>query len=421
MRFLRKLFCQEKIRSDLPKSFCLRVLAPTHKMRSRSTGSADSEPLRVPGKAAVHSDSTVVSCAVLRESVTCRLRNGPAPSHVLLSWVIDVALWASVFWRDYSGADGMFHCTVSHFVLVLPMSDVAALFIPRDLVHWYDLFRFTGALQVAALTVQLWMNGIDGTSMTLSLVRLCLCGLRAGHALHGMMLHFDWTVGDEEEGGAATNPTASVNGEVTTAGGPSAAVLVERRPTSGTGATKGARRSLVKDYVVKKLFGHHLRLLFTYCVAMPGPQGKYDEFVTGAIFALFAATVRSTHNLYGETRGEGPLTSFQAADALNFFIKSFFLERLIGSTKEVAQFVGTSSPTSKNAQIGVSSSSTASRNGVKRAMMLRGLWLASMCFVLAIQWPFMFSMFSQAPLPFIHAGAEISLALKAIMRLNWRF
>lgn len=424
---LRRIPCCARVASTPKFSVCLRWITPagtsitlkhpcmkSDALRSRSTGSIDTKP-----------PAPTTSLQQLRELVVCKQVGGPSLLHLVLAWLIDIAMWVAVYCRDYAG--GMYQCTVSHFVIVLTMSDVAALYIPRDLQHWCDVFRLTGALQVGALTVQLWMNGIDDPRWWVSALRLLFCGLRALHAFYGLCIHFDWSVTQRSispvrASGAFRPATPS-------------SVVSKRKP----------RASFVKDVIVKIFFGTHLKNLWHYCHAMPGPQGKYEEFVTGAIFALFAATVRSTHNTFGETRAEGPLTSFQAADALNFFVKIFFFERLMGTTKEfilaasepvdAAPPSGNNNNGSTNSNVAVGSDisnggdeSTSpltmklqrTKRQVVKVMRWRGLWFAFMGFALAVQWPFMWTMYSEAPLPYIHAGAELSLFMKAHMRMMWR-
>lgn len=271
-------------------------------------------------------------------------------SHVIIAFVVDVAMWALLFFREY-GMDTMYNCTISHFVVVLPMSDVFSCFISRSLWHWVDVFRIFGALQVLALTVQLLMNGVDGSNHLLSGLRIVFALLRVAHGISGVRAGF-----------RLSDPTqSSLHGK-----------LVPKLLTTAKGNTQK---------------------LFLLCETTPGPQNKYAEFIQAFFFATWAATVRSTHNMFGEMRVEGPLTSFQAADALNFFVKLFFYDRLV----------------------------SASTADARRGMRLRGVCYLFMALVLLLQWPWMWKMFSEAPLPYIHIFAEIGLLQNAHRRLTWRF
>lgn len=285
---------------------------------------------------------------------------GPSAMHLAVAFVIDTLLWAAVFLRPYQRGLMCYHCTVSHFVMVLPMGDVALLFVPSRFRHWMDLFRLVGALQVGALTLQLWMAGIDGGGggplavlppVAVTLLRLVLCAARGLHALWGLWLHFDVPEDDE-----------------------SVVVVLGRR-----------RSSRVATFV-----RHHVLALARFCVAGRLPPA---ELSTALVFVMFAATVRSTHNVFGEVRAEGPLTSFQAADAFGFFLRNMAYDRLIGA--------GATAP-----------------SDAARCWRVRAGVQAFMAAVLLLQWPFMFAMFSEAPLPFAHIFAEVGLLRAAYARLK---
>lgn len=121
--------------------------------------------------------------------------------------------------------------------------------------------------------------------------------------------------------------------------------------------------------------------LFSYCITVPSPPAT-KEFITALFFIIFASIACGTHNPFGNEKVVGGLVQFQAGDSICLFFKLFVFDRLIGDFG-------------------------------KRAIMY-----AIFFFSLAIQWPLMIAMFSEAPFPYVHISAEIGLFTSAIVR--WR-
>ncbi len=125
---------------------------------------------------------------------------------------------------------------------------------------------------------------------------------------------------------------------------------------------------------------HELCSLVSYIQSVPSPPAT--DVLTALFFVLFANTASSTHNHFGEMRILGPLTGFQAGDGITLFLKTFVLERLLGDLR------------------------------------LRALVYLTLSLSLVAQWPFMLTMFSEAPYPYVHIVAEVGSAWSAFER--WR-
>lgn len=93
--------------------------------------------------------------------------------------VLDCALYLSLFWRDYQDHSQML---IAHYLSFVAITDLGALFLPRNRRHWYNLFRVTSGLSFMVLVVALALKGLDGESLALTLLRCCLI---LGRILHG--------------------------------------------------------------------------------------------------------------------------------------------------------------------------------------------------------------------------------------------
>jgi hypothetical protein len=251
-------------------------------------------------------------------------------AHWVLTAGLDLILWASVFFRDYSLRWNM---TISHYILVLPMSDICVFWMNRRGQHWYQVFRVLESLQVLFLTLQLWRFGIDGDHAELTLLRTGVCVLRGIHALWCVriaLLRSWWDL---------------------------VALPVP-----------------MKDQICD---------VWHQSLAVAGPPSS--DLVSAVGFVIAANVASSTHNNFQQWLTAGPLTGFQSGDAVNLFLKLFIFDRAL--------------PT----------------------LWIRGWFYFFMGFVLAVQWPFMFTMFSEAPWPYAHIVAELGLFSSAAARFLYRY
>lgn len=106
----------------------------------------------------------------------------PAPitrrvfAHML---VLDVAMYAALFWRPYDDAGQML---VAHYIGFVAVSDIGALFLPAAKRQWFNVFRFSSGLSFLVLTVALAIQGLDGEVLALTILRCSLAGARMVHA-----------------------------------------------------------------------------------------------------------------------------------------------------------------------------------------------------------------------------------------------
>jgi hypothetical protein len=205
-----------------------------------------------------------VDAAVAR--IVWRSREDALPEmHWWLCVVLDALLWFALYWRDY-GSQGMYHMTISHYMLVITVSDAALYMLPHRCAHWGYPFRIFSGIQLFALTLQLFRFGIDSTSVAWSLLRILLCLARAIHGAWVCKVH---------------GPNTSEEGVA----------------------------------------------IIQYVVSVKGAPNRW--LPTVLYFILLASPLSSTHYNYGQHLVDGPLAGFQAGDALGAFLKLWVCEGLI--------------------------------------------------------------------------------------------
>jgi hypothetical protein len=99
--------------------------------------------------------------------------------HFRFTVILDVLVYASLFWRDY-GVPGQL--LVAHYISFVAISDLAGLFLPQDKRHWFNLFRFVGGLSLLLLVVALAGKGLDGEWLAVTVLRVLLLAARLFHS-----------------------------------------------------------------------------------------------------------------------------------------------------------------------------------------------------------------------------------------------
>ncbi len=103
--------------------------------------------------------------------------------------LLDVCLYASLFCRDYQDHGQML---IAHYISFVAITDLGALFLPRERRHWFNVFRFTSGLSFMVLVVALALKGLDGESLALTLARAGLIVARTAHAGYGLYRFGPW-------------------------------------------------------------------------------------------------------------------------------------------------------------------------------------------------------------------------------------
>lgn len=93
--------------------------------------------------------------------------------------ILDVLVYASLFWRDYSVPGQML---VAHYISFVAISDIAGLFLPKDKRHWFNLFRFIGSLSLLLLVVALAGKGLDNGLLVVTVLSVLLLTARLFHS-----------------------------------------------------------------------------------------------------------------------------------------------------------------------------------------------------------------------------------------------
>ncbi len=278
--------------------------------------------------------------------------------HVLVHVILfDVVFWLVMFCRDYSTMSNA-QMTIAHYLAVLPFTDFPiALLLEASRMPWFHVFRGLECLQIGALTFNLWWFGVDDPLQKrdwLTALRLAACAARL---LHSIFFAHEFIFMKSSSDASSSSWLAAVYRRV---------FLLKSDDGEGDDVIP-----LQEEFAA--LFAH-LR-----GVMSPLPS---NELVSGLAFILFANTASSTHNAFGESRVLGPLTGFQAGDAVTLFLKLFVMDRLFGD-----QHFG-----------------------------CRAVVYASLALSLIVQWPWMPAMFTHAPLPIVHIGAEIGTTMSAYAR-----
>lgn len=102
--------------------------------------------------------------------------------HFLGLIALDVLLYLSLFWRDYSDHGQML---IAHYISFVAITDLGMLFLPRDKRQWANVFRVTSGISFLILVVALALKGLDGESLALTGLR---CSLVIARILHGSLL-----------------------------------------------------------------------------------------------------------------------------------------------------------------------------------------------------------------------------------------
>ncbi len=250
----------------------------------------------------------------------------PLTSRVLAQIVVlDVLLFATLFWRD-PGEDGQ--SLVAHYIAFVAITDLTAIFLPTAKRHWFNVFRLISGLALLALTVTLALKGLDGRALGLTLASCALAGARVAHA--------GWLI-------RVSGPSL---GELRAF--PSRA---ERHVRDGT----------------------------------PSDRLGAGYLVIAALVLVFPQVFYWTHHNHGPQELDAVLVGLQASQALTVFLKMFVFETLIVEA------------------------------GPKLGMRL------VVAVLFAAQWPFMLDMYADAPLPYVHAIAEVFAAALVIAGYRvWR-
>lgn len=103
--------------------------------------------------------------------------------------VVDALLYAAMFWRGSSDPGQLL---VAHYISFVVISDIGALFLPAAKRHWFNVFRLTGGVSFLVLTVALWVQGLDGGVVALSLARCVLCSVRIAQSAWLIKRHGPW-------------------------------------------------------------------------------------------------------------------------------------------------------------------------------------------------------------------------------------
>lgn len=100
-------------------------------------------------------------------------------SHFRFTVALDVLVYASLFVRDYSVPGQLL---VAHYISFVAISDIAGLFLPPDKRHWFNLFRFIGALSLLLLVLALASKGIGSGSPAVTVLSVFLLTIRLFHS-----------------------------------------------------------------------------------------------------------------------------------------------------------------------------------------------------------------------------------------------
>lgn len=108
------------------------------------------------------------------------LPRGWATAQIVL---LDLVLYAALFWRDYSDPA---QWLIAHYLSFVAITDLGAFFLPAARRHWFNLFRFTSGLSFLVLVLALAFTGLAGATTGLVLLQCALAVLRCVHAGHGL-------------------------------------------------------------------------------------------------------------------------------------------------------------------------------------------------------------------------------------------
>lgn len=100
--------------------------------------------------------------------------------------VLDVLLYASLFWREYDVPGQML---IAHYISFVAITDLGALFLPRARRAWFNLFRITSGVSLLVLVIALAAKGLDGEALMLTLLRVLLSGARIAHGFTLLRRH----------------------------------------------------------------------------------------------------------------------------------------------------------------------------------------------------------------------------------------
>jgi len=103
--------------------------------------------------------------------------------------LLDALMYATLFWRDYEMPGQML---VAHYISFVAITDLGALFLPRDKRHWFNLFRFTSSVSFLVIVVALWAKGLDGEAAWLTVLRCALILTRMVHSGRCLFRHGPW-------------------------------------------------------------------------------------------------------------------------------------------------------------------------------------------------------------------------------------
>jgi len=244
-------------------------------------------------------------------------QTAPVGARFLLSVVLQLAMYAAAAWprvAQWSKPD----ITILHFMLVPFVTDGLLLGMLPSHRHWGAWFRIATAAQIGALTVQLALYDFDRDVAHIA-ASLGTCALVVLDAVLTLWRTTDFSRFDES-----------------------------------------------------------LFAFLKYWIRVVGPANAAHGFVTSAAFILLANVFANTHNMWGDSRIDGPLTQFQSGDAPTALLKMSIVVAFVPS--KMHRFVVT----------------------------------AAFFGALAAQWPLMPQMFFGARWPVLHIGAELSLLAKTI-------
>jgi hypothetical protein len=194
-----------------------------------------------------------------------------AISHRRFSLIIllDVVLYITLFWRDYSA---QYEFLIAHYISFVAISDLAGLFLAPHLRHWFNLFRLISSFSLLVLVLGLLAKGLENEA-------LALIGLKITLILARII---------------------------------DSALLIKKY---------GPRLSHLKHFPVYaadyfKSANYSNRLSFGY-------------ILIGGALLFFPQLAYWTHYNWGENRLDDILTAFQGQAGLHFCIKLFVFEILV--------------------------------------------------------------------------------------------
>ena len=94
--------------------------------------------------------------------------------------VLDLLLYAALFWRDFHDPAQML---VAHYLSFVAITDLAVFFVPLHARGWFNWFRASSGVAFLVLVIALHTKGLDGESLALTLLRGGLCVMRTAHAI----------------------------------------------------------------------------------------------------------------------------------------------------------------------------------------------------------------------------------------------